>query len=132
MKRIYSLILLFSFLVGTVQPILPMVDYLLHEDGLADLFVQQEAVMCCLDVHADGYECNLLAMADRDGDCLDCQHDSQDRDVLLDDNYYPIPVGANLQPGAAILPEVTQPFFVLTERLLLQHNYPSCPPPRMA
>ncbi|MEX2585542.1 MAG: hypothetical protein WD315_04050 [Balneolaceae bacterium] len=121
MKRIYSLILLFSFLVGMVQPVLPMVDYLLYEDGLAGLLGQQESVECCLLVKADG-----------DHECSDCPSDPQDREVLLDDNYYPIPIGANLQPGAAILPEMTQPFIVLTERVLLQHTYPISPPPRKA
>lgn len=38
MKRIYSLILLFSFVLGILQPVMPIVDYVIAEGNLTELF----------------------------------------------------------------------------------------------
>ena len=43
MKKIYSAILLFAFLVGMLQPILPMIEYHLFEGSITELIATDEA-----------------------------------------------------------------------------------------
>jgi|AntRauTorckE6833_2_1112554.scaffolds.fasta_scaffold41831_2 hypothetical protein len=60
MKRVYSLILLLSLLVGTLQLILPMIEYQMQKDSISELL--------------------------RAGS----SHKAKQHQNLLDDDYYPL------------------------------------------
>jgi|SRR5699024_1746244 len=81
MKRFYSVILLLSFLVGVMQPILPMIEYQLYGDGVWKLLIHNEDT-------ADQSFISVSSVSEG-------QSPQQKKDInepLLNDNYYPIGV----------------------------------------
>lgn len=79
MKKIYSVILLFAFLVGTLQPILPMIEYHLFEGSIIELIAIGEA--------------SLQSFPDHELENKDFgqQQDEPTADKnLLDTDYYPL------------------------------------------
>lgn len=80
-KRLYSVILLFSFLIGTLQPALPLIEYHLFKENIILTF--------CIDRDEPVNEC--------EGSCYlanqIAQSGSQDGDVLmLNLEFYPIAI----------------------------------------
>lgn len=120
MKRLYSVILLLSFLVGTLQPILPMVEYQLHEGSVIEFLVGQE----------DSHQAICKAELNTVCEC-DAQQENDDQN-LLNGDYYPIAVQIATIPEPLEFPheltlylpeihDISSPFFL-----------PIPPPPRMA
>lgn len=119
MKKIYSVILLLTFLVGTLQPIMPMIEYQLFEGDLIELLSG--------DVCFSDEICEMISCL-RNVDCPSCDDDQN----LLDTNYYPLAIKITSEPpldgffiGAVfdlpIVDEVTNPT-----------QLPNPPPPRLS
>ena len=96
MKRFYSLILLVSFLVGVVQPILPMVEYQLYEGNVAELFDSGEHLV-------EHFNDGILFCIQK---TAKSQQDNSDSD-LLDEDFYPIAVDITPVPAPLVFPNKT-------------------------
>lgn len=119
MKRIYSLILLFSFTLGVLQPVMPMVEYVVAEGNLAELFHTSEAVAC--------------PVADMDTICeaCDCCDTSEDeRESLLDTDFYPIPLQTVQFSGDNALTVLSEGHKLADEHILSNYYKTLAPPPR--
>lgn len=86
MKKVYSIILLFAYLVGTMQPILPMIEYQLHSGNIIEY------------LYANGKD-----SADDAGKIfLRSNHNSQDDSGnkshnLLKDSFYPVAIAIHTE-----------------------------------
>lgn len=89
MKRVYSIILLFSFLTGAIQPIMPMIEYQLYSGNLIEFFGSDDESPCE----------NLIQLLKKD--CHDQQNDAQQS--LLDDDYYPLALQTAAPPKAVVI-----------------------------
>jgi hypothetical protein len=88
MKRVYSIILLFSFLTGVMQPIMPMIEYQLYTGNLIEFFGSETGNPCK----------NLIQLLKKD--CEDQQDDTQQS--LLDIDYYPLALQTATPPRAMV------------------------------
>lgn len=79
MKRIYSVILLFTFLIGALQPIMPMIEFQLFKGSVVELLAHD----FCHSIES----CKMTY-------CLvnaDCSSDQDDNNQqLLDTDFYPL------------------------------------------
>lgn len=89
MKRLYSIILLFSFLLGALQPVMPMIEYQLYNGNVIEFFGSE-----------DGESCDRLLKLLND-DCQNQQDDAQQS--LLDDDYYPLALQTTAAPKAIVI-----------------------------
>src|SRR5699024_11910102 len=93
MKRLYSIILLLSFLVGTLQPILPMIEYQLHEGSVLEFFSYDKNISD-KPITADYFVAQNSSS----------QHSSDCDNSLLNDNYYPLGINTGMVPPTFVLP----------------------------
>ncbi len=89
MKKIYSIILLFTFTVGTLQPIMPMIEYQLFKGDLIELLAGNG---CPSEKSCDMIQCFS------DVDCPSCDHNQK----LLDTNYYPLALRITTVPDPRV------------------------------
>lgn len=119
MKKYYSIILLGSFVIGTLQPILPMLEYSLFEGDIITLLA------------ADG-----SLTKDTESMCIALEFpgtDSEEHDEeLLNIDYYPIPVKSNDETGMAILPVRGEKFVYIDSKVFSPARDPSSPPPKQS
>lgn len=88
MKRIFSVILLFSLWVGIMQPVLPMIEYQLFEGSIMEL----------LDSNPEGSEASCtVAHSLLVSDCSNCGSEADSK--LLDTDYYPITLKIGTAPN---------------------------------
>jgi len=120
MKKIYSVILLFSFLVGTLQPILPMIEYQLYEGGIIKL----------ISVDGDNAESHCEMM----GYALDnCRTQVADQDQnLLDVDYYPIAPEFTPTSQITIFPNKSRFYISVAKNVISPTFLPIPPPPRLS
>lgn len=119
MKKVYSIILLFTFIVGTLQPIIPMVEYQLFEGNLIELLAGE---VCPSEESCDMIQCFP------DVDCPSCD----DNQKLLDIDYYPLALEITTIAEADV--------YLIGERIHLPNSgsvvgpvlHPQSPPPRMS
>lgn len=119
MKKYYSIILLVSFVIGTLQPILPMLEYHLFEGDITTLLT------------ADGSltkDTESMCIAVELPDSGSEENDSE----LLDIDYYPIPVKSNDETGMAILPVRGEQFIFIDNKVISPARDPSSPPPKQS
>lgn len=91
MKQLYSYILLLSFFTGVLQPVLPMAEYILSEEGEIATLFSTGGEKICLTSHEKN-------------DCDNCSLcDYPDSDSLLDIEFYPIPLQVAGSAGEHIL-----------------------------
>lgn len=125
MKKLYSIILLGSFLVGVLQPILPMMEYQLYEGNVSELFQGDDQIGTQI---ADHLQESLQY-------CLAKQADEQEGEedpLLLDDDYYPIAVDIAAAPAPNVLPNKTNLFWAKVENITDPTFLPNPPPPRVS
>lgn len=120
MKKIYSVILVVSFLIGTMQPILPMIEYQLHEGDVFELFYKGEI--------STENVCDLNVSKLDNGK----KQQSDENRNLLDIDYYPLALQISTIPKSIVFPYETT-FHLLTiinidSPLIL----PISPPPRFS
>ncbi|MDR8390756.1 hypothetical protein NC796_06390 [Aliifodinibius sp. S!AR15-10] len=121
MKRTYSIILLLTFLVGTLQPILPMIEYQLFEGSIIEL----------LSSKADNSEesCTMVRCL-VDTDCLCC---GEDEDLqLLDTDYYPLALKITTIPEPHAFLSSSRLFLPVVNNATGPTFLPNPPPPRFS
>lgn len=119
MKKVYSIILLLTFIVGTLQPIIPMVEYQLYEGNLIELLAGE---VCPSEESCDMIQCFP------DVDCPSCDDTQQ----LLDADYYPLALQITTLAEADV--------YLIGERIHLPDSrnivgpalLPQPPPPRLS
>lgn len=120
MIKIYASILLLSFLAGIFQPVIPMVQYHIQKGNLFELLADLDRLQ-----RTDDHFCTHddLTLSD------DWQHENQD--MLIDADFYPIPIKPGYSPDRAILPILFRGYqyidFKLCDRFLKRYT----PPPRI-
>lgn len=120
MKRTFAHILLVSLLVGVIQPVMPMFEYLLSEGEITSLLFDTEQTV----------QCDLAA--ERGVNCeVNCPNDVEEDILLLDGDYYPIPVSIHPVAAGAILPEVQALYSPPGDRWTTRYLIPHSPPPRI-
>lgn len=121
MKKIYSIILLISFLIGVFQPVMPMVEYhLLYGDIMESIFNSKVNTnsLCDDEIYSEDFsseECNCNREMNRQ---------------MLDLDYYPVPLVYSLAPGSAILPIYSELFILLSEDEKITFSKCNVPPPK--
>lgn len=119
MKKFYSIILLITFLVGTLQPIMPMIEYQLFEGSLLELLDDET---CQLQEFDDIVQC--LA----DDDCSNCGDDQQ----LLDIDFYPLALEITAIPDPSVFLLGARMYLPLFEQAAEPALLSQPPPPRMS
>ncbi|NBC25632.1 MAG: hypothetical protein GVY08_02135 [Bacteroidetes bacterium] len=121
MKRIYSLILLFSFVLGILQPVMPMMEYVIAEGNLTELFHTSQEMACPL---AD-IEMDTICQA-----CDCCDRSEEKRESLLDTDFYPIPLQTVQFSGDNELTVLSEGHGLADEHILSHYYKTLVPPPR--
>jgi hypothetical protein len=126
MKRIYSIILLFSFFTGVIQPVMPMVEYIMSEATVMSLFSPDEDSDICFLEDID------LAQDHISENCGCCDTGCDTPDSLLDTDFFPV----HLQPVTGYEDQALSVLSLnnrLTdERTFTLFSSTLSPPPRMA
>lgn len=121
MKRIYSIILILSIAAGTLQPALPMVEYMINHNHFSSVlnvdFSESEGALCAL-------KCAVTSIQN------ECDMDHEGDEELLDVDYYPIPLKMSDSPTIGILSEQTERYLRTGDELLTIYMLPNAPPPR--
>ncbi|MFO7847657.1 MAG: hypothetical protein R6V27_13915 [Balneolaceae bacterium] len=122
MKRIYSLILLLSFTLGVLQPVMPMVEYVVAEGDLTELFHSHNGTNTCPVTNQNqGMESICQA--------CDCNESSAD-ESLLDTDFYPIPLQTVQYSGDHALTVISEGHALADEQTLSNYYATTAPPPR--
>lgn len=117
MKKFYSLILLVSFLVGTLQPILPAIDFELNRGNII-------ALLNSSDCDTESFEYIFKP------DCTSgVDNDDQS---LLDIDYYPLALQLTAIPAPTVFPHKSRAYLPLKKNILSPSFLPNPPPPRLS
>lgn len=121
MKRIYSFILILSIAAGTLQPALPMMEYMLNHHHLSSVmdvdYSEKEGTICAL-------KCALTSIQ------KECDMDHDEDKKLLDVDFYPVPLKMSDTPSMGFLTEQTERYAHIEDKLLSTYILPNAPPPR--
>lgn len=117
MKVVYSLILLFSFLIGTLQPILPAIDYQLNRGNIFELLDSGEC---------DSEQSDILINYN------DCESEDDSDQNLLDIDYYPLALQLSAISKPISFPHKSRIYISLRENILSLSFLPNPPPPRLS
>lgn len=119
MKRLYSVTLLISLLVGTLQPILPMIEYQLLEGDIIELlgFGEENTETGC-DMSTWGM-----------GDCKAQQ--TETNQSLLDVDYYPLALEMTAIPDPFVSQKKSRVYLPTAKDIISPAFLPNPPPPRM-
>lgn len=120
MKKIYSVILLISLLVGTLQPIPPMIEYQLHEGDIIEL----------LGFGDDNTEMNCQMTISAMEEC-ETQEAQTDRS-LLDLDYYPLALEITGIPDPHVFLSSTRFYLPYSKDVISLTFLPNPPPPRLS
>lgn len=121
MKKIYSIILLITFLVGTLQPILPMIEYQLFEGNIIELLGADN--VC----HAqDSYEMIQCMNG------VDCPIDKNDDQQLLDTDFYPLALEITAVPDPRVFLIGAKIYLPTAENVIGPALTSLPPPPRIS
>lgn len=120
MERFYSIILLLSLMVGTVQPILPMIEYQMHEGGIIELLdLGEESIKtdCTMSI------CTME----------DCETQQSEADQsLLDLDYYPLALKITAIPTPKVFLSSTRFYLPSVKNVIDPVFLPNSPPPRLS
>lgn len=122
MKKFYSVILLFSFLVGALQPILPMIEYQLYDGDIIKLVDSETG--------STDTVCKT-ALSYVDDDCPDCRGDSEEK-KLLDTNYYPLAVKIIGISKLVAAPAASRFYLPVVKKVVNPTFLPNPPPPQIS
>lgn len=94
MKKIYSTLLLFSFLIGAIQPVVPLLEYHFFKESIIEFFCVNREVP---DSDCDGF-CYLTNQIE--------ETEQQQNDLRTNHvDYYPGAVLTHFQSGLNVYPE---------------------------
>ncbi|MEX0662146.1 MAG: hypothetical protein WEA58_03830 [Balneolaceae bacterium] len=119
MKRIYSLILLLSFTLGVIQPVMPMVDFVVTGGEFLELFHSN-----------NGFECPVQDINEIDQECECADGMSGENESLLDTEFYPIPLHVVQFSGEQNLTVAQEGYHIMDEQTLMHFYSKIAPPPR--
>ncbi len=122
MKRIYATIFLLSFMIGAMQPVMPMIYFLIDGGELTHIVApgffekpySSEGKYCTFDL----------------GPFDDFEENNSNK--LLDTDYYPLPVNVDNTIYDTILNEKFAGHITLSQDALDLFLYSGTPPPRIA
>lgn len=117
MKRIYSILLLLSFFIGTLQPVMPMIEYAFNEGILLELIQPMDGETCTM---------NTLQKICEECDC--CDH--KENEELLNIDYYPIPLAVKPLIANNLVYETRIVLLMIDENTISYPYSTSAPPPR--
>lgn len=120
MKRFYSITLLISLLVGTLQPILPMIEYQLHGGDIIELLGLGDA-----DTETD---CPMSICMMENCEPQQAQTDQS----LLDLDYYPLALEIIAIPKPQIFWDSTRYYLPVADGVISPTFLPNPPPPRVS
>ncbi len=118
-KRIYSLILLISFMVGAIQPIVPLMEYHFFKESIMELFCVERDVP---DSDCDGF-CYLTSQI---SESEEQRHDAPG----ITSEFYPGGVLCHSIPAPSVTARSGEPYLLFDDRpvdLILASN---SPPPK--
>lgn len=120
MKKFHSVILLFALLIGTLQPILPMIEYQLFEGNIVELLdnARSNSQAPCQKIH------DLVH-----SDNQDCQKNENQQ--LLDTDYYPLALEITTIPEPQVFPKTKRFYLPLIRDVASPTFLPIPPPPRL-
>lgn len=120
MKRIYSVILLFTFLVGILQPILPMIEYQLFKGNVVELLNNEKSKSQtpCQKVQ------NIIHSNNQD-----CQNNEGQQ--LLDTDYYPLALEITTISDSRVCLKSTRFYLLIVKDVISPTFLPNPPPPRV-
>src|SRR5699024_2442461 len=121
MKRFYSVILLMSFLVGPLQPILPMIEYQMHEGSVLEFFSHDKSLSGVVNTN----DCFVAHISDSDPDA---DHEQS----LLNDNYYPLGIDTAMAEPIVVFSRIDCLYPPVNQNTDRPSFFPSPPPPRFA
>ena len=121
MKRIFSVILLFSLWVGIMQPVLPMIEYQLFEGNIMELLDREsgKSEAACEIAHS------LMI-----SECTNCGSEADNK--LLDTDYYPITLKIGTSPDPHAFMNGSILYLSQNRNLASPAFLPNSPPPRPA
>lgn len=108
MKRIYSILLLLSFFIGTLQPVMPMVEYAFNEGRLMELILS-----------VNGESCTMTTLQEICEDCECCEH--SDNEEMLNIDFYPIPLETDPVELNQQIYEIRKTTIVTSENTITHH-----------
>jgi hypothetical protein len=126
MKPIYSLILLLSFIIGVLQPVMPMVEYVVTEINLTKLFDSSDAMSSCSTADSNPDMDKITEF------CECCETDNNEKESLLDTDFYPIPLHTIQYIGHHALTVTSENNVFIDEQILSDYYSTLSPPPRHA
>lgn len=119
MKRFFAHILLLSLLTGVLQPVMPMFEYLMSEGEIVTLLFDGESTARCELAAQRGANCEI-----------DCPNDVEEEVLLLDGDYYPVPLTMHKVAPGAILPVRWALYSPPADGWTNRTTHPLSPPPR--
>ena len=121
MKTVYSFILLLAFLAGTIQPIVPLLEYHFFKESIIELF--------CVNRDVPESDCDgVCYLSNQIKETQDQQTDMQANHA----DYYPGTILYNFQSGLNVYPEKEDRYpdlFVYGVNLSLSTDLP---PPKVS
>lgn len=121
MKKIYSIILLFSLLTGVLQPVMPMIEFHLFQGDLLELFLEENTHP---EEDCDQICCSIVDMSN-------CQNQKNESSPdLLDGDYYPVPIQLPGNDDRVNLLKQSGLYTTINENYTGQYHCPAPPPPR--
>jgi len=120
MKRLYSVILLVSLIVGTLQPILPMIEFQLQEGSIIELFGfgEDDTGTHCVEIIYTMENCETQR--------------SETDNNLLDVRYYPLALKITTVPDSHVFLSSTRLYSPSVNHVISLSSLPSPPPPRLS
>ena len=120
LKKIYSVILLFAFCIGALQPILPMIEYQMQTADIVRLITGEEYNLGASD--------ELTCYQDRECEAEEHQDDSS----LLNIDYYPLALQLTSVPIATTFWHETRCYLPPIRILSIPTDKPILPPPKIS
>ncbi|MBN2732741.1 MAG: hypothetical protein JXR26_09955 [Balneolaceae bacterium] len=119
MKRLYSVTLLISLLVGTLQPILPMIEYQLLEGDIIELlgFGEENTETGC--------DMSTWGMGESKA------QQTETNQSLLDVDYYPLALEMTAIPDPFVSQKKSRVYLPTAKDIISPAFLPNPPPPRM-
>lgn len=126
MKPVYSLILLLSFVTGILQPVMPMVEYVISEINLVEVFGSGDETKSCSTADSNTDMGQIYKFCD----C--CETNNHKQESLLDTDFYPILLYTAQYTGHHALTVISENNALIDEQILAHYYSTLSPPPRQA
>lgn len=120
MKKSYSVILLVSFLIGALQPVLPMIEYQLFRGSIIELLGE---------VPCEGEQPVKVLSIVQGKSCTSKNNPNQE---LLDTDYYPLAVQIMPVPSPSVFLSRSEFHPPQIQKIANPSYLPNSPPPQVS